>query len=183
VRPSINECTKETDQDKIDKNDNLDNEPEKKKLKENFKKNKPRGQNKGRKLPFKTLREHNLCPWIANLTAEEATENNKCPNDICTFIHDRIKYLEIKPEDVGADCHIFKSTGKCQRGASCRFGSKHTTSDGFNIVDKEKYEAYQSMSPQVKNLISKDIIEKLKKYKYNFAKAEKIGSTFNWVLV
>ncbi|XP_011495465.1 PREDICTED: tRNA-dihydrouridine(47) synthase [NAD(P)(+)]-like [Ceratosolen solmsi marchali] len=180
VRSSTNDNLKENDKDKIDKGDCVDNEPEKKRLKENYRKNKPRGQNKGRKLPFKTLREHNLCPWIANLTVDEARENNECPNDACVFIHERVKYLEIKPDDIGTECHIFKSTGKCQRGASCRFGSQHITKDGFNIIDKEKYEIYKNISPRVKNKISKEIVEQLKKYRYNFTKAEKIGSKYNW---
>ena len=129
-------------------------------------------------MPFKTLRENNLCPWIADLTVEE---DRKCSNNKCTFIHDRSQYLKIKPEDIGTECYTFEVSGKCQRGAACRVGSKHTSPDGYNIIDKEKYEAYQKMPPSVKNQINKEILERLRKYKYDFTKAEKIAKKHNWV--
>ncbi|XP_058793143.1 tRNA-dihydrouridine(47) synthase [NAD(P)(+)]-like [Phymastichus coffea] len=158
---------------------NESEEPPKKKIKDNHKKIKPRGQNKNRSVPFKIIRDINLCPWIAEATVEEA-DTAKCPNAKCTFIHDRSEYLKIKPEDIGTECYNFELTGKCQRGAACRIGSKHVTSDGYNIVNVEKYKAYQKLSPFVKNHVSKEILENLRKYKYDFAKAENITKKYNW---
>ncbi|KAJ8667629.1 hypothetical protein QAD02_009292 [Eretmocerus hayati] len=158
--------------------DSQDGEPPPKKSKENYKKNKPRGQNKNRSVPFKTLREHNLCPWIVDSTVDEAEK--KCSNEKCTFIHDRAEYVKIKPEDIGADCPIFEITGRCPRGLACRFGSKHVTQDGFNIVDKEKHEEYLKLPTSVKNQISQEMIEKLRRYKYDFSKSEKITTKYNW---
>ncbi|XP_031780863.1 tRNA-dihydrouridine(47) synthase [NAD(P)(+)]-like [Nasonia vitripennis] len=168
---------KDTEKTETDADAAEDGEPPKKKFKEN-KKDKPRGQNKGRSVPFKTQREHNLCPWIADLTVEEVEK--KCSNNNCHFIHDRAEYLKIKPDDIGTECYVFELTGKCPRGAACRMGSKHTTPDGFNIIDKEKFEAYTKLPPSTKNQISRELSEKLKKYKYNFAKAEKIAKKHNW---
>lgn len=156
----------------------MDGEPPEKKVKES-KKDKPRGQNKKRSVPFKSLREDNICPFISDATAEESEK--KCYKTNCNFLHNRVEYLKIKPEDIGTECHFFELTGKCQRGTACRFGSKHLTSEGFNIVDKEKYEAYLKMPPSTKNVIGRELFEQLRKYKYNFAKAEKIAKKHNWV--
>lgn len=172
-----NSKEKEND-DKTTISDVTDGEPPNKKLK-GSKKNKPRGQNKSRAAPFKTLKEHNICPHISDATTEES--DRKCNNDRCGFIHDRIEFLKIKPVDIGEDCHLFVLTGKCPRGTACRFGSKHLTEEGFNIVDSEKYNAYKKMPPSTKNVISRDLYDQLRKYKYNFTKAEKIAIKNNWV--
>ncbi|XP_014216652.1 tRNA-dihydrouridine(47) synthase [NAD(P)(+)]-like isoform X2 [Copidosoma floridanum] len=169
---------KENSNEKSDPSDNSDGEPAKKKARGNRRKDKPRGQNKGRSVPFKTLREHNFCPWLADLTAELA--DNKCNYEKCAFIHDRSEFLKIKPEDIGTECPLFKLTGKCPRGLACRLGSKHISTDGFNIIDHDKYEAFEKLSPPVKNKIDKIVLEKLKKYQYDFARAENIVTKYNW---
>ncbi|XP_014230819.1 tRNA-dihydrouridine(47) synthase [NAD(P)(+)]-like [Trichogramma pretiosum] len=153
--------------------ENLSSEPPAKKQK----KDKPRGQNKNRSVPFKALREHNLCPWIAEATVENSEK--KCTNEKCTFIHDRAEYLKIKPADISSVCISFETTGRCQRGLACRVGSKHITADGFNIIDKEKYEAYKKLPPATKNVIDRDLLENLRKYRYDFSKAETIIKKHN----
>lgn len=178
--------TRENGHDKNDTNgqahDSHENEePPTKKVKNNHK-NKPRGQNKNRNVPFKITRELNLCPWLAEATVDEA-DKSKCPNAKCVFIHDRREYLKIKPEDIGTECYAFELTGKCQRGAACRAGSKHVTADGYNIVDCEKYEAYQKLPAPVKNQMAKETLEKLRKYKYDFSRAENISKKYNWVRI
>lgn len=96
-------------------------------------------------------------------------------------MHDRAEYLKKKPSDIGTECHYYQVTGKCPRGVACRVGSKHITEDGFNIVDKEKYEAFIKLPPTTKNTITAELVEKLRKYKYNFARAEAIVKKHNWV--
>ncbi|XP_034938203.1 tRNA-dihydrouridine(47) synthase [NAD(P)(+)]-like isoform X2 [Chelonus insularis] len=147
-------------------------EPEVKKIKLDDKKEKLKGQNKARPPPFKTLRENNLCPWIVDQAADEPIK--ECPSTKCTFMHDRLAYLKIKEPDVGSDCYLFNLIGRCPRGLACRFGSKHLTKNGFNIVDREKYEEFKKKNSTTKNKLSHPLQEKLRKRKYNFTGAEKI---------
>lgn len=143
-----------------------------KRFKQDDKKEKLRGQNKARPPPFKAPRELSLCPWIADQTADES--ERKCLNQRCVFLHDRKEYLKIRSVDIGTECHIFNVTGKCPRGTTCRMGSRHLTEDGFNIVDEKRLEEYKKRSPPTMNHLSKDLQNKLRKHKYDFAKAEAI---------
>ncbi|XP_076652840.1 dihydrouridine synthase 3 [Halictus rubicundus] len=170
----------ETENDKPKTVSNADNaeedavavdEPPHKKLK-NDKKEKLRGQNKARPAPFKAQRQVNLCPRIADQAVDEP--ERKCDNKHCTFLHDRIEYLKIKPDDIGTECYLFNLTGRCPRGAACRVGSKHLTEDGLNIVGTEKEKDFKKRPPSTKNQLAKDLQTLLRKHKYNFSKAEKI---------
>lgn len=175
VRQLSKECLTVDDKQKIEtkvNNEESQDEPPKKRMREDDRKDKLKGQNKARPPPFKPLRANNLCPYIMDQGVDEPLK--KCTNQKCTFMHDRVEYMKIKPHDISEECHIFNIMGKCPRGLSCRMGSPHLTADGLNIVDKNKYEAYQKKSPSVRNQITKDLQEKLRKYKYNFSKAEKI---------
>lgn len=154
------------------KGEESQDEPPKKKMREDDRKDKLKGQNKARPPPFKAPKEKNLCPYIVAQGVDEP--ERKCTNPKCTFMHDRVEYKKIKPDDINEECYLFNLMGRCPRGLACRMGSKHLTEDGLNIVDQEKFEAYQKKSPSVKNQITKDLQEKLRKYKYNFSKAEKI---------
>ncbi|EGI68959.1 tRNA-dihydrouridine synthase 3-like protein [Acromyrmex echinatior] len=160
-----------TDADVEDTDASWDQVPAKKAKLED-KREKLRGQNKARPPPFKVSKELSLCPWIADQTANES--ERKCSNQRCTFLHDRKEYLKIRPEDIGTECYIFNLTGKCPRGTTCRMGSGHLTEDGFNVIDKKKLEEYSKCPPAVKNHLSKDLQNKLRKHKYNFSRAEAI---------
>ncbi|XP_012280837.1 tRNA-dihydrouridine(47) synthase [NAD(P)(+)]-like [Orussus abietinus] len=184
IRLLSSECLTADDKQKINvktndsKNEMLcEEEPPSKRFKQDDKKEKLRGQNKARPPPFKLPREHNLCPWIADLCSNEADKT--CENKHCSFMHDRAEYLKIKPADVGAECHIFNLTGKCPRGIACRVGAKHISSNGFNIIYEEKFIASKTKPPSIKNQISKDLQNKLRKHKYNFTKAESIVKANN----
>ncbi|CAK9818581.1 tRNA-dihydrouridine(47) synthase [NAD(P)(+)]-like [Anthophora quadrimaculata] len=179
VRLLSEECLTETDKQKVSNNPTNTNEetstltePPSKKFKNDDKKEKLRGQNKARPPPFKTQREQNLCPWIADQAVGEPEK--KCDNKRCTFLHDRIEYLKIKLDDIIDECYLFNLTGRCPRGTACRMGSKHLTADGLNIIDKEKVEEFRKRPPSMKNHLTKDIQTQLRKHKYNFSKAEKI---------
>ncbi|XP_076180473.1 dihydrouridine synthase 3 isoform X2 [Ptiloglossa arizonensis] len=179
VRLLSEECLTESDKEKVSTtttNSGEDvpvlNEPPNKKFKHDNKKEKLRGQNKARPAPFKAQRELNLCPWIADQAVGEPEK--RCDNKRCTFLHNRIEYLQIKPDDIGTECYLFNLTGKCPRGAACRMGSKHLTVDGLNIVDKVKEEEFKKRPPSTKNHITKSLKIQLRKHKYNFTKAEKI---------
>ncbi|XP_032670743.1 tRNA-dihydrouridine(47) synthase [NAD(P)(+)]-like [Odontomachus brunneus] len=180
VRQLSKQCLTETDKQKVFASTNAEDaeaqsssdESAVKRFKQDDKKEKLRGQNKARPPPFKAPRELSLCPWIADQTVDES--ERKCLNQRCVFLHDRKEYLKIRPVDIGTECHIFNVTGKCPRGTTCRMGSRHLTEDGFNIVDEKRLEEYKKRSPSTMNQLSKDLQNKLRKHKYNFAKAEAI---------
>ncbi|XP_033222166.1 tRNA-dihydrouridine(47) synthase [NAD(P)(+)]-like isoform X2 [Belonocnema kinseyi] len=174
VRLLSKECLTEDDKLKIETRESKEiseDEPPKKKLKGDDRKDKLKGQNKARPPPFKAPREQNLCPWVVDQGVDEPEK--KCTNPRCAFIHERLEYMKIKPSDIGEECHLFNLMGRCPRGLACRMGSKHLTAEGLNIVDQEKFEIFKQKPPAVKNQISKSLQEKLRKYKYNFSKAEK----------
>lgn len=74
----------------------------------------------------------------------------------------------------GPDCYIFNLTGKCRRGSACRFGSKHLTETGINIINPIKYEESKLKPSATKNQIAGSLQEELRKRKYDFSKAERI---------
>ncbi|XP_057341725.1 tRNA-dihydrouridine(47) synthase [NAD(P)(+)]-like [Microplitis mediator] len=156
---------------KIIENDRAD-EPDVKRIKIDERREKLKGQNKARPPPFKTARERNLCPWIVDQAVGEP--DKKCPSPKCTFMHDREAYLKIKEPDIDEFCYLFSLMGRCPRGAACRYASQHLTKEGYNIVDKEKSEAFMKKPPATKNKILPGLQEKLRKRKYNFNAAEKI---------
>ncbi|KZC04502.1 PREDICTED: tRNA-dihydrouridine(47) synthase [NAD(P)(+)]-like [Dufourea novaeangliae] len=175
VRLLSEECLTERDKQKVSNNAEDEPtavvEPPNKRFKNDNKKEKLRGQNKARPAPFKAQRQVNLCPWIADQAVGEPEK--KCDNKRCTFLHDRVEYLKIKPDDIGTECYLFNRSGKCPRGAACRIGSKHLTEDGLNIIDKEKEEEFKTRLPSTKNHLNKNLQMQLRKHKYNFSKAEK----------
>ncbi|XP_017881892.1 tRNA-dihydrouridine(47) synthase [NAD(P)(+)]-like [Ceratina calcarata] len=178
VRLLTEECLTSTDKQKVSNNvvnandDASGEEPPTKKFKNDDKKEKLKGQNKARPLPFKAQRELNLCPWIADQAVGEPEKI--CDNKRCTFLHDRVEYLKIKPEDIADECYLFELTGRCPRGTACRMGAKHLTEEGFNLVDKDKYEEFKKRPASTRNHLTKEIQVQLRKHKYNFSKAEKI---------
>lgn len=178
VRQLSEQCLTETDKQKVSADagvedaDASSDEVPVKKPKLDDKREKLRGQNKARPPPFKVSREQSLCPSIADQTLTEPAR--KCGNPRCTYLHDRKEYLKIKPEDIGTECCTFNLTGKCPRGITCRMGARHLTEDGFNVVDEKKFEEYSKCSPAIKNHLSKDLQNRLRKRKYHFSKAEAI---------
>lgn len=175
IRSQSEECSTETNKRKkegcsnINDNDKTSNDIPSKKFKSDDKKDKLRGQNKARPPPFKTLREINLCPWIADQAVGEPEKT--CANKCCAFLHNRKEYLQIKPSDINNECSLFNLMGRCPRGAACRMGSNHLTEDGLNIVNTEKLEEFKNKPLSTQNHISKVLQNKLRKHNYNFSKA------------
>ncbi|XP_076270591.1 dihydrouridine synthase 3 isoform X2 [Rhynchophorus ferrugineus] len=103
-----------------------------------------------------------------------------------TFVHDQSKelcdYLVqcCEGEDIplcqreNCVCYNFDISGKCPRGLACRFGKSHITENGRNIINKEKYEMYESLGPYTKNQLNKNVQWSLRKRTYNFDLAEKL---------
>lgn len=57
---------------------------------------------------------------------------------------------------------------------ACRFAGCHTTEDGYNKIDIDKYKSYTEKGPYVLNHFSFDLQMKLKKRKYNFDLSESL---------
>lgn len=177
MRQFTEECISSKDKEKINlsKEDNKDNnaveEPPSKRAKHDDKKEqqKLRGQNKSRPGPYKHDKLLNFCPQLMDAVASDVPE--KCTNERCIFKHDRVEFLQAKPEDIGEECYLYSLSGKCPRGIACRMGSKHLTAEGFNVVDQVKFANYTAGT---RNHLSKDLQYKLRKHNYDFTKAEKM---------
>ncbi|XP_046396569.1 tRNA-dihydrouridine(47) synthase [NAD(P)(+)]-like [Ischnura elegans] len=159
--------------------DNDDESPPNKKLKfSRSERKRQRGQNKARPPPMKFNRHDNLCPQLLDLGCNGNQEELKpasCQNgEKCPFQHDIIKFLENKPPDIGAECHVFKTYGLCPRGPTCRFASAHLTPEGKNVIDTERWERTKSLPPVSANILSKDLQLTLRKRKYSFVRSEAI---------
>ena len=55
----------------------------------------------------------------------------------------------MKQKDIGVECIVFANRGICREGLACRFGLKHITKEGYNILDKEKYESFMKQPPSI----------------------------------
>lgn len=75
---------------------------------------------------------------------------------------------------IGDICQNFQTTGKCSRGLACRFGGSHITSDGFNIVDKEKWETYEASGLKTLNQLPQNLQTSLRKRSYDFSLSESL---------
>lgn len=160
----------EKDKDSMDKSNNDEiSEPSSKRQK--FSKNKLKGQNKSRGPTYRVEKGEELCNTLINVS--EGEEIPKCERNNCQFLHDISKYLETKSKDIGDQCYNYEISGKCSRGLTCRFGSKHITSEGTNKVDQAKFVLYDSNGPYAQNILQHDVQVALRKRTYDFSLAEK----------
>lgn len=87
-----------------------------------------------RPLPFKAKKEDNLCKSLYN-----GPPGTDCKFTNCRFVHDLVRYLEGKPDDIGPICHIYSTKGFCARGLTCRF-SKHHIDENRNNIKSSIYD-------------------------------------------
>ncbi|CAG4968604.1 unnamed protein product [Colias eurytheme] len=130
---------------------------------------KKRGQNKARPKTYQDDKQNKPCPSIINVSSKDETK--PCQYANCKFIHNYQEYLKIKKEDIGQECHVFNLRGRCPRGIACRFGSKHISDEGYNIVDEEKAKMWLE---DTKNTMQSSLQIQLQKRKYDFSLAEKL---------
>lgn len=133
------------------------------------KKPKRKGQNKGRPHTVpKIAMELRICPTIHR--------GDVCRfGDKCRFKHDLREYMESKAADIGEECVNFKLFGKCKFGVECRFGKHHISPDTFeNLVNEDLYkETVKNFSEKDRNVLSKNLMNNLRRKKYKYAKTEK----------
>ncbi|XP_023265691.1 tRNA-dihydrouridine(47) synthase [NAD(P)(+)]-like isoform X2 [Seriola lalandi dorsalis] len=132
-----------------------------------------RGQNKSRPHTKPTAYdEKRLC-----LSVIQA--NRECPfGDKCHFHHDVAEYMASKPADIGQSCYLYSTFGKCAYGLSCRFAKAHTTPDFKTMENADLVKAREGRNP-VKNSLSKDLQNRLRKRSVAFKKSEEYLKTLS----
>ena len=83
--------------------------------------------------------------------------------------------MKTKPEDIGPECYVYKTYGKCSYSVACRYAKSH-------ITDEYKNKTQPDMKDQTKtseNTLNKDLQIILRKKKYNFQKANEIIGKLN----
>ncbi|KAF7664103.1 hypothetical protein LDENG_00189020 [Lucifuga dentata] len=172
---SDNENTEDTTETPVE-------QPEAKKLKldpeESNKVEKPdskrlRGQNKSRPhMKPTTYDDKRLCLSVIQ-------ENRECPyGNKCKFLHDVAEYMATKPADIGEDCYLYSTFGKCDYGLSCRFAKAHTTPDFKTMVKAEVVKIYKGRT-LMKNSLDKDLQNRLRKRAVPFKKSAEYLKTLS----
>ncbi|XP_044750763.1 tRNA-dihydrouridine(47) synthase [NAD(P)(+)]-like [Coccinella septempunctata] len=133
----------------------------------NKKRKKLQGQNKSRGPTYRITQDKELC----NLLVQFKGENVECNRKNCNFLHNIEEYLKVKGDDLGDTCYNFETTGKCERGLACRFGSQHINGN-VNIINEEKYNEYSKNHTQTRNILNKDLQHSLRKKTYDFSLSE-----------
>ncbi|XP_010003885.1 PREDICTED: tRNA-dihydrouridine(47) synthase [NAD(P)(+)]-like [Chaetura pelagica] len=126
-----------------------------------------RGQNKSRPcMKPKQYEQHRLCPSVTQGRAEKCFFGQRC-----RFLHQVGEYMATKPADLGHTCVLFETFGKCPYGVTCRFAQAHL-GDGYqNIINEDLAKQWEGKSP-VRNNLSKELQQQLRKRRFSFKKAE-----------
>ncbi|NXL86673.1 DUS3L synthase, partial [Alectura lathami] len=89
----------------------------------------------------------------------------------CRFLHDVGAYVAAKPPDLGRSCVLFETFGRCAYGVTCRFAGAHL-GDGYrNIINADLAKQWEGRT-LVRNNLSKELQQQLRKKKFSFRKAE-----------
>ncbi|NXS99279.1 DUS3L synthase, partial [Jacana jacana] len=135
--------------------------------KEPMERKRARGQNKSRScMKPNHYEQSRLCPSVTQGCAEKCYFGPQC-----RFLHDIGEYMTMKPADLGHSCVLFETFGKCIYGVTCRFAQAHL-GDGYqNIINTELAKQWEGKS-LVRNNLSKELQNQLRKRKFSFKKAE-----------
>lgn len=132
-----------------------------------------RGQNKSRPhtKPNK-YDEKRLCLSVLQ-------KDRECPfGDKCHFHHEISEYMATKPADIGESCYLYDTYGKCHYGLSCRFAKAHTTPDFKTMENEELIKVYEGRTV-VRNSLSKDLQNSLRKRNVPFKKSDEYLKTLS----
>nr|XP_013055769.2 tRNA-dihydrouridine(47) synthase [NAD(P)(+)]-like isoform X2 [Anser cygnoides] len=126
-----------------------------------------RGQNKSRPcMKPNHYEKSRLCPSVTQGCADKCYFGSRC-----RFLHDISEYMATKPADLGHSCVLFETFGKCIYGVTCRFAKAHL-GDGYqNIINTDLTKQWEGKS-LVRNNLSKDLQQQLRKKKFSFKKAD-----------
>ncbi|NXO32044.1 DUS3L synthase, partial [Cisticola juncidis] len=89
----------------------------------------------------------------------------------CRFLHDVSQYLAAKPADLGGRCVLFDTFGRCPYGVTCRFGHAHLGDGHQNVVNAALARQWEG-KVLVRNGLSKELQQQLRKRKFRFGRAE-----------
>ncbi|XP_063259502.1 tRNA-dihydrouridine(47) synthase [NAD(P)(+)]-like isoform X2 [Prinia subflava] len=135
--------------------------------KERPEKKRARGQNKSRPCMKPGCYEQSrLCPSVTQGCAGPCRFGPRC-----RFLHDVSQYLAAKPADLGGRCVLFDTFGRCPYGVTCRFGRAHLGDGHSNVVNAALARQWEG-KVLVRNGLSKELQQQLRKRKFSFGKAE-----------
>ncbi|XP_059726189.1 tRNA-dihydrouridine(47) synthase [NAD(P)(+)]-like [Haemorhous mexicanus] len=130
-------------------------------------KKRARGQNRSRPCMKPTCYEQSrLCPSVTQGCAGQCHFGPRC-----RFLHDVSQYLAAKPADLGQRCVLFDTFGRCPYGVTCRFGQAHLGDGHQNLVNAALAQQWEGKL-LVRNGLSKELQQQLRKRKFSFHKAE-----------
>ncbi|NXR72645.1 DUS3L synthase, partial [Pycnonotus jocosus] len=135
--------------------------------KERPEKKRARGQNKSRPcMKPNSYEQSRLCPSVTQGCAGLCHFGPRC-----RFLHDVSEYLAAKPADLGQRCVLFDTFGRCPYGVTCRFGQAHLGDGHQNLVNAALAQQWEGKL-LVRNGLSKELQQQLRKRKFSFCKAE-----------
>ncbi|NXI25205.1 DUS3L synthase, partial [Sterrhoptilus dennistouni] len=135
--------------------------------KEQQEKKRARGQNKSRPcMKPNSYEQSRLCPSVTQGGAGLCHFGPRC-----RFLHDVSEYLAAKPADLGRSCVLFDTFGRCPYGVTCRFGQAHLGDGHQNLVNAPLAQQWEG-KVLVRNGLSKELQQQLRKRKFSFQKAE-----------
>ncbi|XP_053822023.1 tRNA-dihydrouridine(47) synthase [NAD(P)(+)]-like [Vidua chalybeata] len=130
-------------------------------------KKRARGQNKSRPcMKPNSYEQSRLCPSVTQGCAGQCRFGPRC-----RFLHDVAEYLAAKPADLGRRCVLFDTFGHCPYGVTCRFGQAHLGDGHQNLLNAALAQQWEGKL-LVRNGLSKDLQQQLRKRKFSFQKAE-----------
>uniref|UniRef100_S4RTB0 tRNA-dihydrouridine(47) synthase [NAD(P)(+)] n=1 Tax=Petromyzon marinus TaxID=7757 RepID=S4RTB0_PETMA len=127
-----------------------------------------RGQNKNRPHVKPNSYEVKLCPSVLQGSTSECFYGDRC-----YFIHDVAEYMLVKPPDLGPECHLHQTFGRCPYGITCRYAGGHPEIAGGTLEENTPAREITFVPlPGTVNHLQKGTQKLLRKRQFPFTGAE-----------